>query len=89
MREDFKFQPTEYETAAVILLLYPSLGPSKKYTAEQSFIASTLGEQGLVIYKSIFDNNRKELITQFFKDPLINKLWPKLVDYPGDKENPP
>ncbi len=50
------------------------------YIAEQTYIAKHLGELGLKLYKTIFDNNNIGLIDKFFKDPLINKLWPKIVE---------
>jgi len=58
---------TDYEVAATILLLYHSFGPSKgKKVNVNSFIYRQLGEQGMTVYKRIFDNNSNKLVIKFF-----------------------
>ena len=58
---------TEYEVASVILLLYHSFGESKvKPINRTSRIFLQLGENGMELYKKIFDNNSNQLVTQFF-----------------------
>lgn len=67
---------TEFEVAAVNLLLYHSFGPSvKKQPSASSPIYQQLGDDGMLLFKQIFDNNNKDLIQQFFTHDLIIKLW--------------
>lgn len=48
----------EFEVAAINLLLYHSFGPSKKKPVDpNSIICKNLGEQGIGLFKCIFDNN--------------------------------
>ena len=35
-----------------------------------------MDEEGFERYKCVFDNNNKDLIEKFFRDPVIKKLWP-------------
>ena len=71
---------TEYEMAAVSLLLYHSFGGSKKKPIDKSaFIYRQIGDEGIIKYKKIFDNNNKELVNQFFNDAIIIKLWPVVL----------
>ena len=68
---------TEFEVAAIVLLLYHSFGPSKgKPMDRNSLIFLALLDEGIVRYKCIFDNNNKQLVTDFFQDSFIKKLWP-------------
>jgi hypothetical protein len=49
---------SEFEVAAINLLLYHSFGPSKKKPVDpKSIICKNLGEQGIGLFKCIFDNN--------------------------------
>lgn len=72
--------PTEYEIAAVNLLNYHSHGPSeKKPVNKRSIIYRLLKDEGMELYKKIFDNNCKEMVRRFFNDDFILKLWPHIV----------
>ena len=69
--------PTGFEVAAIVLLLYHSFGPSKGKPMDiTSPIFLALLEEGIIRYKCIFDNNNKHLVTDFFQDSFIKKLWP-------------
>lgn len=71
---------TDYEVAAICLLFYHSLGPSKgKPIDESSPIYRILGDEGMIRYKCIFDNNNKKLVTEFFQDPMIRRLWNNVI----------
>jgi hypothetical protein len=71
---------TEFEVAAAVLLFYHSFGPSKGKAVDQtSPIFLALGNEGMVRYKCIFDNNNKKLVTEFFQDNFIRKLWDQVI----------
>ncbi|CDW85559.1 UNKNOWN [Stylonychia lemnae] len=40
-----------------------------------------LGEEGMQIYKHIFDKNSTETLDKFFKDDFIRILWPLFIQY--------
>lgn len=72
--------PTEFEVAAIVLLLYHSFGPSKgKPIDRDSPIFLALSDEGILRYKCIFDNNNKLLVTDFFQDSIIKKLWLQVI----------
>jgi hypothetical protein len=49
---------SEFEGAAINLLLYHSFGPSKKKPVDPtSIICNMLGNEGINLFKCIFDNN--------------------------------
>ena len=52
---------------ALVLLLYPAFGPSKKFEAHID-IKSNLGDEGILIYKEIFDKNKEETREKFLND---------------------
>ena len=57
----------DFEVAAIVLLFYHSFGPSKgKAVDPDSPIYLILGDQGMIRYNCIFDNNNKKLVTEFF-----------------------
>jgi len=64
--------PSDYETWALVVLLNPAKGivSSKKKDKFQQpacqELFSTLGEEGLQIFRDIFSNNNRALITKFF-----------------------
>lgn len=71
---------TDFEVAAVVLLLYHSFGPSElKKPSADSIIYQQLGDDGMLLFKLIFDNNNKELINMFFSNDLIIKLWAPVI----------
>lgn len=71
---------TEYEIAAIVLLLYHAFGPSKsKPMDENSPIFIALQNEGVKRYKCIFDNNNKQMVTDFFQDDFITKLWEPVI----------
>lgn len=56
-------KPSEHEVAATVLLLYHSFGPSKEKPVDpESVIYQRLGDDGMDLYKCIFDNNNKEQV---------------------------
>jgi hypothetical protein len=60
--------------------LYHSFGPSKNKPVDKtSRIYLALGDEGMVTYKTIFDNNNKSQVTKFFLDDIIRKLWDQTV----------
>jgi type III secretory pathway component EscR len=71
------------EICAVNLLLYSQFGPTTKKAnqSKDSIIYRHIGDQGMQMYKLIFDNNNKETVRAFFNDQLIRKLWPKIIDH--------
>lgn len=73
---------SEYEVAATNLLLYHSFGPSKKKPVDQtSIIYKQLLDDGIDLFKCIFDNNSKESVERFFKNKFVKKLWPSILKY--------
>jgi len=71
---------TEHQVAIVNLLLYHSFGPSaKKGVNQDSIIYQLLGDEGMRLFKQIFDNNSKELVKEFFEHPFIRMIWPEVV----------
>lgn len=71
---------SEYEVAAINLLLYHSFGPSKKKPVDQnSMIYKLLRDDGIDLFKCIFDNNSKEAVEKFFKNEFVKKLWPSIL----------
>jgi len=68
------------EVAAIVLLLYHSFGPSKSKAVDpNSPIYLALGDEGMIRYKCIFDNNNKQLVTEFFQDAFIRRLWDSVI----------
>ena len=71
---------SDFEVAATVLLLYHSFGPStqnkvnkehKKANPEKpitkpSLIYEHLGDDGMRLFKLIFENNSKDLVQRFF-----------------------
>ncbi len=73
---------SNYEVAAINLLLYHSFGPSKKKPVDKtSIIYNLLKEDGMDLFKCIFDNNSKELVTKFFSHFFVRRLWPTVLEY--------
>jgi hypothetical protein len=77
---------TDNEIWAAVLLLYPSFGPSEQNDGKDTAIYRALGDEGLTIYKTIFDNNNKKNIKKFFKDTFIRKLWPKIMTIANNRK---
>jgi hypothetical protein len=63
------------------LLLYPSKGPTKQKVPNKdtSKIYQIIGDEGMTIYKKIFDNNNKDLVRQFLNDRFIRRIWPNMI----------
>lgn len=40
---------------------------------------AALGEEGIRIFRKVFENNNKELIDEFFNDSFIRKVWPTIM----------
>lgn len=73
---------TEEEVAKINLLLYHSFGPSKaKPLDPKSIIYNLIGDEGMLHFKSIFDNNSNKLVVKFFSNPFIVRLWPAVVRF--------
>jgi len=66
------------------LLIYPAKGIIKrdksgavtKIKCEEAY--EVLGDNGVELYKEIFDNNNKQLVERFFSDCFIKRLWPMI-----------
>ena len=64
----------------MIVLVYPAKGiVNKDGTAKCERAYSALLDEGISIFKSIFENNNKFLIEKFFTNSLIRRLWPLVV----------
>ena len=81
--QNFGFSsPSEFEIWALVLLLNPAKGivESKKKDKFQrpacEELYTTLGKEGLLIFRDIFSNNNRQLIGRFFKNAIIRTLWP-------------
>jgi hypothetical protein len=68
------------------MLLQPTLGKpiyaeAKKNgnTKKPQIIDEQLGEEGVLLYRGIFDKNTHEQVKKFFSDPLIINLWPGIL----------
>jgi hypothetical protein len=63
------------------LILYPAKGETKtkKPIKETSKIYRTLDDEGMRMYKTIFDNNNKRDVSKFLSDPFIRTLWPTMM----------
>ena len=73
-------QVTDYEVAAIVLLLYHAFGPSKNKDMDETtpiFIA--LQTEGVKRFKCIFDNNNKQMVTDFFQADFIKRLWEPVI----------
>ena len=64
-------------------MLYPAFGPSFKFAADNS-IMTNLGEEGIMIYKEVFDKNREYSRSMFLNNQFIKKLWPTLRKVPEE-----
>lgn len=70
-------EPTDFETWALVLLLNPAKGiaESKKKDKLQlpacNDLYNTLGKDGILIFRDIFSNNNRALISKFFNNPII------------------
>lgn len=73
------------ELAIVILLVFPAFGPSSGSMTAKDLNTKTevyrlLKNQGMRVFKtSITTNNNEGLRDQLFEEPIIQKLWKKLV----------
>jgi hypothetical protein len=74
-------EPSEKEICAMALILYPSKGETKTKKPDRatSKIYRVLDDEGMRMYKTIFDNNNKKDIRAFLADPFIRKLWPHMM----------
>lgn len=73
---------TDYEVAAINLLLYHSFGPSKKKPVDKtSIIYRLLKKEGMDLFKCIFDNNSRESVAKFFTHSFVKKLWPTVLEH--------
>lgn len=74
-------EPSEKEICAMALILYPAKGETKTKKPDRatSKIYRVLDDEGMRMYKTIFDNNKKKDIRAFLADPFIRKLWPHMM----------
>ena len=73
-------EPSDFQIAAMVILLYHAFGPTHEYNCSpDSIIYQHLGDDGMKLYKLIFDNNSKEQVELFFFDDLIQNLWPSIL----------
>jgi hypothetical protein len=78
---------TEWELAVVILMIYPSFGPSsgkeeniKKPFNKDTKVFRLLQDEGMLYYKgTITDNNNEDLRDEFFKTSIIVRLWNEIA----------
>ena len=47
---------------------------------ELAFIDKELGKDGLDLFRWIFADNKKDLVRDFFDQPIVRMLWPLLLD---------
>jgi hypothetical protein len=85
VKEDLEItEPTRYQVYAIALLLYPTKGILKENEETGLVYPScpelyrTLGKDGVLLYRGIFINNNITLVGRFFKDTLIQRIWPKI-----------
>ena len=83
MVTDLHFKkPSDKDVWAVLLLVNQAAGPSEQFEAEPK-IKENLGDEGILIYKTIFDRNKEETRDKFLLDKLISKsLWPVFQQVP-------
>ena len=73
---------TDYEISAVVVMLYPAYGPSKtKKTPIKTIFSDSLGDEGMEIFKKVFDNNNKQMIKKFFENWFVRTLWNLLLKH--------
>ena len=72
---------SDFDVAITAILLYPALGPNtKKDEKDKAFsnsrVFKTLAQNdAMVVFKYIFKNNNKDLLSRFFNHPFILKIW--------------
>ena len=80
-------KPSKKDQAIIALLLYPTLGPTgltgkeKKPKPCDPLIYKQLGDEGVAIFKKIFDNNSKKAVEDFYTHSFIRKIWSKILPY--------
>ena len=77
LSEDLVIGSSDRDVWALVLLLYPAFGPSHNFQADDS-IMTNLGQEGIMIYKEVFDKNRAYSRYMFLSNQFIKKLWPTL-----------
>ncbi|TNV80378.1 hypothetical protein FGO68_gene1187 [Halteria grandinella] len=77
LEDHLKFKNVSSKDISIaVLLLYHSFGPSKDKPVNKKLqIYIDLGDDGMKLFKSIFDNNCKQLVKEFFSHPFILKIW--------------
>jgi hypothetical protein len=60
-------------------MLYPSFGPTASDLEPSNCFYDALKEEGMNLYKKIYDTNNKASVDAFFNDELIKKLWPVVI----------
>ena len=76
--------PSKYEVAVVVILLYHTFGHKNvaneiRRCSADSEVYKILGDEGMVLYKLIFDNNSNSLVRKFFQSEIIRKLWASII----------
>ncbi|CDW84545.1 UNKNOWN [Stylonychia lemnae] len=55
------------------------------FIKKDNIFNQVLGEEGMQIYKLVFDQNRTETVDQFLQDDFIRTLWPLFIQYSEQK----
>ena len=63
---------SERDVWGVALLIKQTKGNERSIDCP---LVSSLGKEGILLYRKIFKNNNKSLLNKFFLDSLIRRLW--------------
>jgi hypothetical protein len=81
----FHTQATDYEISIMIALIYPAKAILSSKRNEKlgepacPRLFENLGEEGIHLFKGIFENNNKDQRDEFFTHKLVKKLWPLVL----------
>ena len=71
LSEDLKIRGfSDKDVWAATLFIYHALGPSQKFKAHEAIIEN-LGDEGILIYKTVIDKNRGHSRNLFLNDSFI------------------
>ena len=74
-------EPSDFETWSLVLLLNPAKGIIESKKKDKLLrpacdeLYACLGDAGVEIFRDIFSNNNRTLITRFFSNKIIRQLW--------------
>lgn len=71
---------SEKDLAVVALLINHSFAETPKKDADE-YIMALIGKNGFKLNHAIFQDNNKKLVEKFFAQPLIRKLWKKMLPH--------